>query len=166
MDAWRTTLWQQFGAAIDTLERAIRACPDDLWDDGREPPQLFWYSAYHCLFFLDHYLSETEEGFRPPAPFTLSEMDPAGILPERTYTKDEILAYLDHGRRKCHARIHALDEEEAHRRCGFAMRDLTNAELLLYNMRHVQHHAAQLHLLLRQKTGSAPTWVSKAQALV
>ena len=36
------------------------------------------------------------------------------------------------------------------------------AELLLYNMRHVQHHAAQLHLILRQTIDSAPGWVSKA----
>jgi len=28
-------------------------------------------------------------------------------------------------------------------------------------MRHVQHHAAQLNMLLRQKTDSAPDWVSK-----
>jgi len=27
--------------------------------------------------------------------------------------------------------------------------------------RHVQHHAAQLNMLLRQKTDSAPRWVSK-----
>jgi uncharacterized damage-inducible protein DinB len=37
------------------------------------------------------------------------------------------------------------------------------AELLLYNMRHVQHHAAQLNLILRQKIDSAPNWVSKTK---
>ena len=37
-------------------------------------------------------------------------------------------------------------------------------ELLLYNMRHVQHHTAQLNLILRQVTNSAaPGWVGKAQ---
>src|SRR6266550_3531979 len=36
-----------------------------------------------------------------------------------------------------------------------------NGELLLYNMRHVQHHAAQLNMRLRQETDSAPKWVSK-----
>jgi hypothetical protein len=28
-------------------------------------------------------------------------------------------------------------------------------------MRHVQHHAAQLNMLLRQTTEAAPDWVSK-----
>jgi uncharacterized damage-inducible protein DinB len=36
------------------------------------------------------------------------------------------------------------------------------AELLLYNLRHVQHHAAQLNLMLRQTTGAAPRWVARA----
>jgi uncharacterized damage-inducible protein DinB len=36
-------------------------------------------------------------------------------------------------------------------------------EILLYNMRHVQHHAAQLNLLLRQAINDAPVWVSKAK---
>src|SRR5687767_7015822 len=37
----------------------------------------------------------------------------------------------------------------------------TRVEALLYNMRHVQHHAAQLNLLLRQATNSAPDWVAR-----
>jgi uncharacterized damage-inducible protein DinB len=38
----------------------------------------------------------------------------------------------------------------------------TFLELSLYNMRHVQHHAAQLNLILRQ-TGIEPQrWVSRA----
>jgi uncharacterized damage-inducible protein DinB len=108
-------------------------------------------------------MSESEEGFTPPAPFTLDELDPAGILPERSFTKEELLAYLDHGRRKCRARIDALTEETADERCGFERPEVTLAELLLYNMRHVQHHAGQLNLILRQRTDSAaPRWVAKA----
>lgn len=38
---------------------------------------------------------------------------------------------------------------------------MSNGELLLYNMRHVQHHAAQLNMLLRERTNSAPNWLSK-----
>jgi hypothetical protein len=37
------------------------------------------------------------------------------------------------------------------------------AELHLYNLRHVQEHAAQLALFLGQRVGSAPGWVGKAQ---
>jgi len=37
-DFWKTLLWQQFGAAIDMLENAMHACPDDLWSNADEKP--------------------------------------------------------------------------------------------------------------------------------
>ena len=71
---WRAVLWQQFGAAIDMLENALVACPDELWSDRSQRPE-FWYVVYHTLFFLDLYQSGSVEGFTPPAPFTLDELD-------------------------------------------------------------------------------------------
>jgi len=161
--AFKTIVWQQFGAAIDMLENAIVASPEEVWGD-RPGYHEFWYLAYHTLFFLDYYMSESSEGFAPPIPFTLSELDPAGVLPDRVYTKDELLTYLEHGRNKCKARIEGLTDQMAHQRCGFKRPDITVAELLLYKMRHVQHHAAQLNLILRQKIDSAPLWVAKAKS--
>ena len=168
---WKTIIWQQFGAAMDMLESAMRACPDHLWSDPSRRPEWvgrnvvgFWYVAYHTLFWLDFYLSESEEGFVPPAPFTLCELDPSGLLPERPYTKNELQTYLDHGREKCRATIGDLTEQHAQQRRRFPWGEVSGAELLLYNMRHVQHHAAQLHLLLRQTTGSTPGWVAQTKA--
>jgi hypothetical protein len=160
-DLWKTALWQQFGAAIDMLENALIACPDELWGDRSRQPE-FWYLAYHTLFFLDLFLSGSEEGFAPPEPFTLEELDPAGVLPERPYTKEELHGYLEHGRRKCRATIGALTKAKARRQAGFDWIDLNGAELLLYNLRHVQHHAAQLNLILRQTVDAAPGWVARA----
>ena len=159
---WRSTIWHQFGAAIDMLENALLACPDELWSDRSQRPE-FWYVVYHTLFFLDLYLSGSMAGFAPPAPFTLDEADPAGILPERPYSKGELQTYLEHGRKKCRATLENLTDEETWRRCTFPWGELSFAELLLDNMRHVQHHAAQLNLILRQKTDSAPRWVAKAR---
>jgi len=164
---WKTIIWGQFGAAIDMLENAMRACPDELWSDPSKSPKWverdvvgFWYVAYHTLFFLDFYLSGSADGFTPPAPFTLDELDPAGLLPERPYTKAELQSYLDHGRKKCRATIEGMTDAELLERAGFKWLDINQAELLLYSMRHVQHHAAQLNLLLRQKIDSAPRWVA------
>ncbi len=166
---YRTIIWQQFGAAIDMLDNAIRACPDQLWRERlwhhpAERPEYsqFWYLAYHALFWLDFYLTGSVEGFAPPAPFTLSELDPAGV-PERAYTKDELGAYLEHGRHKCQATIEALTDEKAEQRCKFGWGEINFVELLLYNLRHVQEHASQLNLMLGQKGVSAPGWVTRAK---
>jgi hypothetical protein len=159
-DASGTTLWRQFGAAIDMLENAVVACPHELWGDRSQRPE-FWYVVYHTLFFLDYYLSDSPDGFAPPVPYTLDELDPAGLLPDRVYTRDELRTYLEHGRRKCRATIGALTDERAREASGFERLGLSVSELMLYNMRHVQHHAAQLNLILRQKIDSAPAWVSQ-----
>jgi hypothetical protein len=168
--AWKTIIWQQFGAAIDMLDNALRACPDQLWrerlwNNRSERPEYtqFWYIAYHTLFWLDFYLSGSADGFAPPAPFTLDELDPAGLLPERVYSQEELQTYLTYGRQKCQATIEALTDEKANRRCEFSWGEVSFAELLLYNMRHVQEHAAQLNLVLGQRAGSASEWVAKAK---
>jgi hypothetical protein len=160
---WKTIIWQQFGAAIDMLENAMLACPDKAWSDRSRRPE-FWYVAFHTLFYLDLYLSGSDVGFAPPAPFTLDELDKAGLLPERPYTKEELQTYLEHGRKKCRETIGALTDEKTRQRCGFEWLDITVAEVLLYNMRHVQHHAGQLNLILRQTIDSAPRWVRKTKS--
>jgi hypothetical protein len=30
---WKESLWQQFGAAVDSLDNTLRACPDELWHE-------------------------------------------------------------------------------------------------------------------------------------
>lgn len=157
---WKTIIWQQFGASIDMLENALLACPDELWGTSSEQPE-YWYLVYHTLFWLDLYLSGSVEGFTPPAPFTLDELDPAGIMPGRVYAKDELQTYLRHCRQKCQATIESLTDEKANELSVFSWGEVSFTELLLYNMRHVQHHAAQLNLILRQKIDSAPGWVAK-----
>ena len=168
---WRTIIWQQFGAAIDMLDNALRACPDALWHaclwhNPAERPEYaqFWYLTYHTLFWLDFNLSGSAEGFAPPAPFNLDELDPAGLLPARPYTKDELQAYLEHGRAKCRTTIEALTDEQAHQPSAGSGGEMSFAELLLYNMRHVQEHAAQLNLMLGQQVGWDPGWVRKAKS--
>lgn len=165
---WKTIIWDQFGAAINTLEDDLNACPDELWrerlyDEPRLPGITeFWYIAYHTLFWLDYYLSDSFKGFAPPAPFTMSEFDPAGQLPERVFTKAELQAYLEHSRSKCRARLEALTDEQLMRIIP-EWPKMTVAGSMFYNMRHVQDHAAQLSLFLAQKVGSGPGWVSKAR---
>lgn len=163
---WGTILWQQFGAAIDMLDNALRACPeqlwrDPLWNDPTDAPEYteFWFIVYHSLFWLDLYLSGSQEGFAPPAPFI------AGSLPEKPYTKDELQTYLTHCRQKCRATLEMLTDEKAEQRCVFPwIGEMSFAELQLYSMRHVQEHTAQLSLHLGQKVGSAPDWVGRAES--
>lgn len=160
---WKEAVWQQSGAALKMLENAITVCPERVWGEKIDWHE-FWYLTYHTLFFFDFYLTELEraQDFVPPEPFTLSELAHEGILPDQIYTKKEMLRYLDHGRRKCRESLQALTAEAASQPSCHRDGKVTRLELHLYNLRHVQHHTAQLNLLLRQQIDDAPRWVSKA----
>ena len=115
-------------------------------------------------FWLNLYLFGQVDGFAPPAPYTLDELDPAGLLPDRRYTRDELLSYLDHGRQKCREAIGTLTDDKANRRCTFLWGEVSYAELLLYNMRHIQEHGAQLNLFLGQEIGKSARWVAQTKS--
>ena len=172
---WRTVLWQQFGAAIDMIDNAMEACPGVLWrqpvwhDPSLPTPGVeFWYVAYHALFWLDLYLTGSAEGFAPPAPFGLEELDPAGVLPPRPYTQEELRTYLAFARQKCHAATASLTDEKARHFVDIPWakgREFSYLELQLYNMRHVQEHAAQLSLFLGENAIHAgPSWIARAKS--
>lgn len=59
------------------------------------------------------------------------------------------------------ATIAALNDETARRLCWFPWGEVTFFELLIYNLRHVQEHAAQLNLLLGQKVGPSADYPTR-----
>jgi uncharacterized damage-inducible protein DinB len=158
---WREAIWEQLGGSLAMLERAIGACPEAVWTE-KAGTREFWYVVYHTLFFVDLYLSGTTEGFAPPAPFTRSELNPLGIRPERQYTKAELLEYVRHCREKGRVTMESLTDLQAERVVEFKWLRMRFGELMLYNMRHVQHHTGQLNMLLRQSGIEPPDWFDRA----
>ncbi len=174
MTIWTSSLSRQYAVAIDRLEETLRACPDDRWEEslwmvrktdryvwpiargGGDLPaerklqmfSAFWNIAYHTLFHLDFYLSGGErEGFAAPAPFREDEHH-AYVLPDRVYSRSELLDYLEYGRQKARATLEALTDDQASRPCH---RGEPFAELLLINLRHLQEHGGQMSMLLGQE---------------
>ena len=162
--AWQTALGRQYDAAIDMLDDALAACPAELWTQRlwRTPPPAhfpaqfaeFWYVAFHALVWLDLYLSGVpEEEFAPPAPFAQGELDSHAALPAQPYTQEQLRAYLTTLRQTCHATLLALTDAQLGRPVAYPWsrgQSLSYLELQLYNLRHVQEHAAQLSLFLGQ----------------
>lgn len=157
------------------LARAVAAWPDDQWSRGR-----FYYMAYHTAVFLDYYLTIPPKNFTSPLPYTLTDyaaIPPDAIddvVPDRLYSKAELLSYIQTSRGKCKRVISNLSDEQLQAPWIDNSNDLdltlsgrdalkySVLEILLYNMKHVQHHAAQMNLMLRQLTGAAPDYVSHA----
>lgn len=159
-------IWSQFGASIDMLHNAIERCPESKWRTKKK----FLFIAYHTIVFLDYYLTFPATNFSPRLPYTITDgwekVEGAidDLIPTSDYSQDELLDYLSSCREKCHKFVSALDEVTLKERWvnESGTRNYSMIEILLYNMRHVQHHAAQLNMLLRQEINEAPNWVARA----
>lgn len=161
-------LWNQFGASIDMLINVISNCPDDYFLTHRR----FYYIAYHSAIFLDYYLTIPPTGFSPLLPFTQKkpgERPPEAIddlIPDKIYSKPEILEYLELSRKKCKQIVESLTGEKLKERFmeGNQPNDMDYPilEILLYNLRHTQHHTAQLNLLIRQDLNKHMEWSFRA----
>lgn len=176
VDECKRTLWANFGGAIDMLKNAIAACPDELWDKDTK----FYYIACHTTIFLDYYLSSPVADFQPALPYTITDATPlpAGavddVIPNKHYSKQEVLASLSSIREKCRKTITLATEAaltnrwikdheiNLHGLCPTTVIRYTVLDILFYNLRHVQHHVGQLHIILRQESNAAPGWVSQA----
>ncbi len=141
------------------LENAIYMFSDEHWDTALD----FWYLSFRCLFWPDYYLSVEPRKFEPPKPFTFSEFDRTGKKPDRTYTRSEILTCLEHCRQKARKHIEEFTPSRMNARWNNESKNFSFLEILLYNMRHIQHHVAQLNLYLRQTIDRAPKWVSQVK---
>lgn len=163
--ALKESLWKQFGASIDMLENAIRLWPEEYWDSKKK----FFYNAYHCLIFLDYYLTIPAQKLSSPLSFSETDNTPKegidDLVPDRVYSKKELLDYLEASREKCHKLIGGLSQEKLEERWidVSGNKNFSVFEILLYNMRHVQHHAAQLNMLLRKEINEAPRWVRRTE---
>lgn len=158
----------QYRAALAMLRTTLLAYPADLWDHPIHTNRT-WRIAYHVLFYTHLYLSPSEEeyerwehaidearwlGNNPEPPFD----EP--VIP-RTSTVDELIAYLD----MIHAMVpDAVGTLPFDGESGFDWIPLTRFELHIYNIRHLQHHTAQLIERLRAHGHSGVDWVGRAHA--
>ena len=161
-------LWNQFGASIDMLINAVSNCPNDYFHSNKK----FYYIVFHSTIFLDYYLTIPPTDFLPLLAFTQKEHKDRpkeaidDLIPDKIYNKQEIVGYLKQSREKCRLLIENLTEENLNER--FKEGDEPNdmdypiLEILLYNMRHTQHHTAQLNMLLRQDIDKHMEWSFRA----
>ena len=168
----RAALASQYHAALAMLREAIDRCPDELWlDDG--PKNAFWQIAYHTLFFTHLYLQPRVEAFRPweghqggvqHEDGIAGLADPESELPliPRPYSKEQALAYWSFLDGIVEEAVEGYDLKSGE--SGFHWYPISKLEHQLVNLRHVQHHLAQLADRLRSSEGVGVRWVGSSRA--
>jgi hypothetical protein len=167
-DHLKHILAAQFEAALCMLRNCIRKCPPEHWDGPTHliAKYCFWQVAYHTLCFVDLYLSPSDAAWRPRTgkgglhPAGRAELDEE--YPSRRFSQAELLAYLSICRQKMREVLGDTPAAETRKSLegpsGFRRLRFSRAELHLYNIRHVQHHAGQLGAYLR-RVGVDTPWV-------
>ena len=152
----RDPITQQFGAGIAMLENIIEQCTDGNFKDY---PKLF-HALFHTLLFLDYYLTLPPSDFKPPLPFSIKEKNERPVyaigdaVPDRLFSQKELMQYLVSSEEKLNQCLKIFTESNFDIR--FIEKDTSDPmdyslfEILLYNMRHTQHHIGQLNRMLRE----------------
>lgn len=170
-DGLRPILKSQYHAALAMLRQSIEHCSDDLWYSD-EPTNAFWQIAYHAIYFTHLYLGRSAATFRPwerhqsevqhPDGIAGSS-DPASALPliPSPYSNGDVLAYWQVCDEMVDAAVDALDLQSHD--SGFSWYPISKLEHQIVNIRHIQHHAAQLADRLRASADVGIQWVGARQ---
>lgn len=159
----RSALKSQYRAALNTLLEAVEKCPEDRWlAEDAGPP--CWRIAYHALFYTHFYLQRDHESFTPWAQHRESYNHLGGtpwpphepVVAEQPYSQAEIVAYGHAIEAELNGLIDAMDLDATE--CGFPWYPIPKLDHQLVNLRHLQHHAAQLGDRLRAATGEGLGW--------
>jgi hypothetical protein len=163
----RGILKSQYHATLAMLRETIEKCPDEVWF-GKEHRNAFWQIAYHALFFAHLYIQPNEAAFRPWSHHQSDVQNPDGLggppdpdstlpLIPRPYTKAEVLAYWSICDQMVDGAIDALDLHSPD--SGFHWYKVSKLEHQIINIRHIEHHMAQLADRLRSSADIGIQWV-------
>ena len=152
---------EQYGAAIAMLEQNLKVCPQEVWDDRTSGPP-FWHIAYHVMWFLDWYLSdsrEARESFKLKFGKASSHFEDINKTPELAFTCDQLLDYLSDIKEKAKNRFEDLTSEYLLQPSVFEWHGNSVFSSLLYNLRHLMLHIGTLNLRLHRKGVKLENWV-------
>jgi hypothetical protein len=163
-ETFKHLIASQYEASLCTLWQCVARCPDAQWNApvARYP---FCQVAFHTLFFVDYYLSQDAEAFMSQLWHQehqelfgdyeqLQDREPTSL-----YTRAQLELYTEYCRDKAATVIAEETEATLAAEARFPRKPFSRAELHVYNIRHIQHHAAQLILRLRVDTDVDVPWV-------
>ena len=154
----------QHHAALATLRHCIEQCPDDSWNEKVANLPIST-AAFHTLFWTDMYLELNTDHFQEQK-FHKINVEMFGEYEERKselqkqiYEKSDVVNYLNYCTEKAEKVILAETQESLAAKSGFHWLECSRAEVHVYSIRHIQHHAAQISMRLRIDHNIQIPWV-------
>ncbi len=150
-------LASQYKASLGMLRQTLEKVPEEQWNtDEYNIPN--WQIAYHVLWGTRFYLRANPETYRPfdeaieGAESLCGSQDwenpDEGVKLEGIHTKDELFSFINNIEKNLLQKIGSLPLDG---NSGFEWYPYSRLELHINNIRHIQHHTAQIIERLKSK---------------
>jgi hypothetical protein len=146
---FKSVLENQYNKCLNILADAIKKYNESLWLDDKNYQFPVWQVVYHGLYITNIYCSVAENtivnwpkekqdyhflGKKPWPPYE-------EVIIEGSYTKEEMLEFLEFIRKIVPIYLKDIKPEE---RCWPFWYDESQLEFHINNLRHLQHHTAEI----------------------
>lgn len=152
----KSALISQFQASLMMMEKGIRICSEDLWVSTNYKNRT-WQLVYHTLFFTDLYLYQHLDDRQLWYGHKKDHHTLGAFEGKEPYKKDEMLEFLGYIANRLVKAIGDLDLTKAD--SGFYWYKVNKLEHQLVNLKHLQHHLAQLMERIRLHQDAAVSWI-------
>lgn len=154
----------QYRASLGMLRQALEKVPEEQWNT-QEYNNPNWQIMYHTLWATKFYLEANPESYIPfenaiEGAESLGgnqdwENPEEGVVIEGFHTKDELFSFIDEIENNLQQHIKTLPLKED---SGFEWYPYSRLELHINNIRHIQHHTAQIIERLKAKGITGFAW--------
>lgn len=157
-------LASQYKAGLGMLRQALEKVPDEEWNT-EEYNNPNWQVAWHVIWATKFYLAANSESYVPYENAIEGAESLGGtqdwenpeehVKVEGFHTKDELISFITEIERTLILKIESLPFEG---NSGFDWYPYSRLELHINNIRHLQHHTAQLIERLKAKGITGFPW--------
>lgn len=141
---------------FQNIEILLEAVPQNEFDTTKGGFKT-WRHFYHLIHSLDKNFIDPSNYDEPE--FHKKNLDIIYLDDDNKLTKDKIVKYYKNVKNKVQKYIHGLNEEILCEKITFKGMDLTKAELILAQLRHVFYHIGYLHCCIKMETGETPEYI-------
>lgn len=157
-DSVSATLKEHFWYSIEMLGEAVSKCPFHVWERTKDGHP-YWQIVLHILTGLHYWTRNAGEPF--DYPFSNRRVYPElDALPADTVTPDEMQSYFQTVKAKVEDFLAHLSDEQLNDISDLNP-EYTNLDLLLCQIRHIQHHLGACNTILKENGAAAIGWRDK-----
>ena len=138
-------LIRQFKPSFKMISSIIQSCPKSIWAQKNIDPPI-WQQIYHALYGIDYWFSESKDSFIKPE-FDAEVNSVLGEESKGFIEQKDMMGYLNYVEQKVDEFMGKMDETKL----GAAnnlYRKWTNLDVIMEQIRHLQHHLGYLNRVL------------------